>query len=108
MKPYKSLYEKSNLKEMALIGTVGQMKVIIWTDHNPPHFHVEKKDEYEARLSIDTIEIIDYKWQKSGKEMTSSELKTIKKWLNEPSKKNNKVTNLERIKIVWDALNPKE
>jgi len=93
---------------MALIGTVGQMRIVVWTDHDQPHFHVEKKDEYEARVSIKDIEIIDYKWQRAGKEMSSTELKILKKWLDELSKKNNKVTNLEIIKIIWDALNPKD
>jgi len=104
---YETLFpeEKEKLIEMATIGKVGQMKIIVWTDHNPPHFHVEKKDEYEARISIKTLKIIDYKYQKNNKTMSSTGSKNLLKWLNSPSKKNPNITNLEGVKYAWNILN---
>ena len=104
---YKPLFneEKEKLIEMATIGTVGQMKIIVWTDHNPPHFHVEKKDEYEVRISIETLKIIDYKYQKNNKTMSSTESKNLLKWLNSPNKKYPAITNLVGIKFAWDSIN---
>jgi len=97
--------EKEKLIEMATIGKVGQMKIIVWTDHNPPHFHVEKKDEYEARISIKTLKIIDCKYQKNNKEISSTEMKTLKRWLKLPNKKYPGITNLAGIEFLWDAIN---
>ena len=94
------------LTEMATLGTVGQMTVIVWTDHNPPHFHIEKTGEYDVRISIESLKIIDYKWQKNNKSMSSTEIRNLNKWLKEPSKKYPSITNLQRIEIAWDALNP--
>ena len=34
------------LTEMAYIDTVKGMKIEVYTDRDPPHFHVTKKDEW--------------------------------------------------------------
>ena len=99
---------KKLLKEMATIGTVGQMKVVVWTDHNPPHFHVTKLGEYEVRITIKNLKILDYKWQKNNTEMSSTEKSNLKKWLQSPSKKNKSLTNLQGIKFAWKILNEVE
>lgn len=108
MDRYEKIFKekKQALEEMAYVGTVDGIDIHVYTDHEPEHFHAIKKDEFEARISTDTLEVIGYKWKKQNKELSSSELKNIKKWLNQPSKKYRGVTNYQRIRIFWDGLNP--
>lgn len=107
MKPYNPIFEdKQNLTEMALLGTIKQMRIVVWTDHAPPHFHVEKKDSYDARIDIKTLRILDYKWQKNNKTMTSNDFDLLLDWLDQTSRKENNITNKDRVIIVWNALNP--
>ncbi len=101
MKKYE---DKVKLQEMAYIDTVKGMKIEVYTDHNPPHFHVTKIDNFEVRLSIKNIKVLSYKWQKSGKEISSKELDAIKIWYH--SKKKN-IPNEQKVKMFWDGLNPK-
>ena len=103
MKPY----EKQSFKEMAYAGTVKGLVIEVWTDHNPPHFHVIKKESFNVRIAINNNKVISYKWQVSGKEINAQELKAIKIWLDQPSIKNHQITNHEKIIILWDALNSK-
>lgn len=107
LKRYEMLFpkEKEKLIEMATMGKVGQMKIIVWTDHNPPHFHVEKIGEYDAKIDIKTLKILSYKWQKNNKTMSSTEIKNLQIWLKSPTKKYPKITNLEGIKFAWDSIN---
>jgi hypothetical protein len=43
----------------ASIGTVGQLKIMIYTnDHPPPHFHVVT-NKYNAKFHIETCELLD-------------------------------------------------
>lgn len=107
MNRYEKLFkeEKQKLVEMAYLGNVGQMRIIVWTDHTPPHFHVEKIGEYEARIDTKTLKIINYKWQKNNKEMSSTEIKNLQIWLKKQSKKNPALTNLEAIDFAWKILN---
>ena len=97
--------KKFKLEEMAHAGNVGQLSIDVYTDHNPPHFHVTKKDEFEVKISIKNFKIIDYKWQKNNKEISSKELKDLIKWIHTPYHKNKKVTNLEAIQMFWDSMN---
>jgi len=107
MKPYKPIIkEKKLLKEMAYIGNVGQLEIQVYTDHNPPHFHVVKKDEFEVTINIKTLKTINYKWQKNNKIISSSELQKIILWINKPYIKDKEISNLRAIKIIWGSLNP--
>ena len=93
------------LEEMATIGYVGELKIEIFNDHNPPHFHVTKKDCYEVRISIDTKSIISYKWQKKGRTISSQEYDEVMKWLKSKNIKNKKISNEEAIILTWDFMN---
>jgi len=97
-------YQK-RFTEMAHIGEVDELKIDVYTDHNTPHFHVTKKDWFELQISIKDRNILSYKWQKNGKEISSKEFKNLSKWLDSPYPKNKKVTNAETIQISWDILN---
>jgi hypothetical protein len=100
------IYEKQSFKEMAYAGTVKGLLIEVWTDHNPPHFHATKNDSFNVRIAINNDEVISYKWQVGGKEISAQELKAIKIWLDQPSTENRQITNREKIIILWDALNP--
>jgi hypothetical protein len=102
---YKKIFEKEKLIEMALIGKPNGLIVQVYTDHNPPHFHVVKKDNYEVCISIKNQKILVYKSHKDGKEMSSSEYKVIINWLSSKNKDEKNITNLQAIKLVWKSLN---
>lgn len=91
--------------EMAHIGEVDEMRIDVYTDHQPPHFHVLKKDNFELQMTIKGLKILDYRWQKNSKKISSSELKNLMKWLDSPYSKNKKISNLETIEISWNILN---
>jgi len=109
MQRYKKKFEEEIknklLKEMAHVGDVGQLSVDVYTDHEPLHFHVLKKDAFEVKIELNTLNILGYKWQKNGKEISESELKNLKNWLKMKSIKNKKFTNFEAIKFLWDSMN---
>lgn len=96
---------KFKLQEMAHVGNINQLSIDVYTDHEPIHFHVTKKDEFEVKIDFYTLKVLGYKWQKNGKEISSKEMKDLKKWLNEKSDKNKKITNYEGIKFFWDGMN---
>ena len=97
---------KQKLMEMATAGKVKNLNITIWTDHNPPHFHIIKKDLYDVLIGIEDLEIIKYKFQKNNNiKMSSTEFDNVKEWLKD---KTNNVSNLRRIKILWNGLNPDE
>jgi len=101
MEKYK---EKIKLTEMAMAGKVKELNVIVWTDHNPPHFHIIKRDLFDVLINIETLEIMKYKFQKNNNSKLSSiELKNVSAWLY---KKINNISNINRIKILWNGLNP--
>jgi len=91
--------------EMASIGIIKDLKIEVYTDHAPVHFHITKKDCYEVRIDFKTLEVISYKWQKNGKEISSSDIKQLKTWLNLKNLKNEKMTNNEAILFAWKLLN---
>jgi hypothetical protein len=93
--------------EMATIDKIKDFVVTVYTDHEPAHFHVTKKDCYEVRLSISNLKILSYKWQNDGEEVSSKDLKTIRMWLSEKNKKQKTMTNKEAVKFTWDILNNK-
>lgn len=96
---------KTQLFEMAHIGDIDELSINVYSDHGIPHFHVLKKDNFELKISINDLKIIDYKWQKNNKKISSSELKKLIQWLNSPYIKNKKITNLEIIEISWNTMN---
>ena len=80
------------------------------------HFHLVKKDKYEARIKIpkelpseiSELEIMNYKFQKSEKDkVTNQDLKNLLLFLKEKSKINEDSINFNVMKTVWKALNPK-
>jgi hypothetical protein len=97
--------KKEKFFEMAKVGSIKDLEIQVYTDHKPIHFHVIKKDYFDVRVSIDTLKVISYKWQKSGKEISPSELKAISKWIELPNSKNKKITNKEAIELFWDSMN---
>lgn len=96
---------EDRLIEMASIGNIGQLKIVVYTDHNPPHFHVIKNNEFEVKIDIKSLSVIDYKFQKNGKEISSSDMNNLRIWLIKPHSNNKKITNYEVIKLMWKALN---
>jgi hypothetical protein len=53
MKKYKSIFEeKEKLIEIALVGKTKGLEVQVCTDTKPMHFHLVKKDKYQARIKI--------------------------------------------------------
>lgn len=104
MKKYQNIQKKEILIEMATMGRIKDIVIRVYTDHNPPHFHVIKKDEYDVRITIKNQKILSYEWQKDGIEMSAKEYKNLLDWLDQPNKKNKKISNLEAISIVWNAL----
>lgn len=47
---------KSQLTEMAQIGKIKDLIIQVYTDHNPPHFHIIKKGEFEVKIAINDME----------------------------------------------------
>jgi len=117
MKKYKSIFEeKEKLIEMALVGKTKDLEIQVYTDHEPMHFHLVKKEKYEARIKIpkelpseiSELEIMNYKFQKSEKVVvTNQDLKALLLFLKEKSKINEDSNNFNVMKTVWKALNPK-
>jgi hypothetical protein len=117
MKKYKSIFEeKEKLIEIALVGKTKGLEIQVCTDTKPMHFHLVKKDKYQARIKIpkelpseiSELEIMNYKFQKSEKVVvTNQELKNLLLFLKEKSKINEDLSNFNVMKTVWKALNPK-
>ena len=117
MKKYKSIFEeKEKLIEIALIGKTKGLEIKVCNDNKPMHFHLVKKEKYEARIKIpkelpseiSELEIMNYKFQKSEKVVvTNQELKNLLLFLKEKSKINEDLSNFNVMKTVWKALNPK-
>ena len=110
MKEYERINEKERIVEMAKVGRVGQLLIEVFTDHNPPHFHVIKKGQYNVRILIpnsvnESLVVLSYKWQKSGKEILSLELSSISDWLAMPHHKAKTNSNLVQIEVFWDSMN---
>jgi hypothetical protein len=110
----KDLKQSNKLIEMAKAGESSTLVYQIYTDHDPPHFHVLKKNgSYEARIllpkklpkSVDEIIVNSYKYQKSSTdEVSNSDKKEILKFLKKIDKDFNK-TYLDAIQILWKRLN---
>lgn len=117
MKRYKPIFEEEQkLIEKALVGKTKDLEIQVYTDHEPMHFHLVKKDKYEARIKIpkelptviSELEIMNYKFQKSEKVVvTNQDLKALLLFLKEKSKINEDSNNFNVMKTVWKALNPK-
>lgn len=116
MKGYKPIFEEEQkLIEMALVGKTKDLEIRVYTDIEPMHFHLVKKDKYEARIKIpkelpsviSELEIINYKFQKSEKVVvTDQDLRTLLLFLKEKSKINDDSNNFKMMQALWKALNP--
>jgi len=117
MKRYKPIYEdKQKLIEMALVGKTKGLEIQVYTDHEPMHFNLVKKDKYEARIKIpkelpseiSELELLNYKFQKSEKDIvTKQDLKLLQSWMGERNKNRPEITNFQATSFLWDSLNPK-
>ena len=96
---------KKRFVEMAKVGSIKGLDIQVYTDHKPEHFHIIKKDCFELKVNIKTLSFIEYKWQKSGNEISSLEWKAVLNWLNKINVKNKKLTNYESIKFLWKSMN---
>ena len=116
MKKYKSIFEeKQKLIEMALVGKTKDLEVQVYTHHEPMHFHLVKKNKYEARIKvpkdlptvISELEIMNYKFQKSKKDkVTNQDLKDLLLFFREKSKINEDMNNFKMLQAFWKGLNP--
>lgn len=95
---------KTKLTEMAKVGTIGDLSIQVYTDHEPIHFHLIKTDKYEARIDVRSLKVLSYKWQKDGATLSSNDIKKVNKWLDKPFKNSN-ITNRKMIKIFWNSMN---
>lgn len=97
-------YER--LFEMAKIGKVKGMDIQVYKgkEHNPPHLHAIKKDEFDVRITFKNKKVLSYAKQIKGKEISTSELEAIKSWLNRPHHKIKTSTNFEIAKLFWGSI----
>ncbi len=104
---FKEYYEQQDnlLIEMANIDTIDQLKINVYTDHLPIHYHVIKKDEFEVRIKLSDNSIMSYKWQKDSKEISSKEMKDLKKWLKKKNKDVKGINNKDAILFSWKTMN---
>ena len=81
------------IERRAAVGTVQKLgKIEVYSDHNPPHFHITGKNiDYKF-----TIENLD---QIKGDSINSKQMKDLKKWYFE---KNGK----EKLITFWQKMNP--
>lgn len=100
---YKERYQR--FFEMATIDKIEDMTISVYTDYLPKHFHVIKKDQFEVRLSINTLKVMSYKWQIDGKEITSKDLKKIQQWIKDKNRKQKNISNKQAIEFAWDIMN---
>ena len=117
MKRYKPIFEeKQKLIEIALVGKTKGLEIRVYTDIEPMHFYVAKKDIYEARIkipkelpsTISELEILNYKFQKSEKDIvTNQDLKLLQSWMGERNKNRPEITNFQATCFLWDSLNQK-
>lgn len=82
-------------------------EVKIWSDdHNPPHFHVESKQEgFDIRCSFDGELLSVKRYGSRGRQDTFRDIiKRVKNWLDsKPQGKNNPFpTNRDYVKFVWE------
>jgi hypothetical protein len=116
MKKIKSnIEEKEKLIEIALVGKTKGLEIQVCTDTKPMHFHLVKKDKYQARIKIpkelpseiSELEIMNYKFQKCEKEeVTTQDLNSVLLFLKEKSKISEDSINFKMIHAFWKALNP--
>ena len=117
MKRYIPIFEdKQKLIEMALVGKTKGLEIRVYTDHEPMHFYLIKKDKYEARIKIpkelpseiSELELLNYKFQKSEKDIfTKLDFKILQSWMGERNKNRPEITNFQATCFLWDSLNQK-
>ncbi len=115
MKRYKPIFEdKQKLNEIAFVGKTKGLEIRVYTDHEPMQFQLIKKDKYEARIkipkelpsTISDLEILNYKFQKSEKDIvTNQDLKHLQSWMGERNKSRPEITNFQATCFLWDSLN---
>jgi len=108
--------EKEKLIEIALVGKTKDLEIKVYTANTPMHFHLVKKNKYEARIKvpkelpteISKLEIMNYKFQSSEKEeVTRQDLENLLLFLREKSKINEDMNNFKMLQAFWKGLNPK-
>jgi hypothetical protein len=117
MKRSKPIFEEEQkMIEIALVGKTRGLEIQVHTSQEPMHFHLVKKDKYEARIkipkelpsTISELELLNYKFQKSDKDIvTNQDLRTLLLFLKEKSKINDDSNNFKMMQALWKALNPK-
>jgi hypothetical protein len=95
--------KKQKLVEMASAVRFGQFEIQVYNDHAPMHFHLIKKDCYEARINVKTLELLDYKWKKNKCEMTQTDREYMEAVLKQKYKKGQNYR--QRIIELWNDLN---
>ena len=117
MKRSKPIFEEEQkMIEIALVGKTRGLEIQVHTSQEPMHFHLIKKDKYEARIkipkelpsAISELELLNYKFQKSDKDIvTNQDLKLLQSWMGERNKNRPEITNFQAISFLWDSLNSK-
>lgn len=98
------------LNEMARIGYVDDLELIIWTDDpgNIPHFHIRDRsthgDNFHCCVKITELEYFNH----TGKEdkLNSKQRKNLVDFLNSTSKLGNiEVKNWDKVIMYWNDNN---
>lgn len=98
------------LEEMARIGFIDNLEVLIWTDDpgNIPHFHIRdiltKGKKFHCRVQIDRPEYFKH----TGKEdsLNSKQKKNLVNFLNSTSKLGGiEIKNWDKVVMYWNDNN---
>lgn len=103
-------YLWKSLNEMVHIGSVKTISIDVYDDHGFPHFHITKKDCYEAKVKIKDLKVFGYNWQQDGKELKGREYMQLLAWLEKDYTKGlpknyPKISNLLQIQMQWNIMN---
>jgi hypothetical protein len=101
--------ELINLCEMARIGNYSfknnQFEVWIYHEHlKNPSFHFKNKTlNYEVVLQLKDLKPLE--WKTDRIKIPIQHLRYLVEWFKQPSAKNPKITNWERLAYSWDDNN---
>ncbi|MDX2082657.1 MAG: DUF4160 domain-containing protein [Rickettsiales bacterium] len=81
------------LERKTQVGMLPKLgKVEVYSDHNPPHFHIVGE---RINLRFD-LKLLD---QIAGESLNSKQIKDLKKWYFEEGRK-------EKLLLMWNERNP--